>query len=125
MMLLFILSLTVPVIMIVTGIVFLLHPDQNKDGRRGYHTISARRSQHTWNYAQRYAGKIWIAAGILMFSASAVIFQLTDLPKGNLMVNLIIIQLGVWVVTVYPVERALERNFDEIGTPKSPDGKER
>lgn len=121
-------ALLIPLTMIFFGTRFLKKPPKKINSVYGYRTARSMRSQAAWDFAHRYCGKLWRVMGwtmlplslLAMLSALGQEADFTSYLGGAVAV----IQCGImFVPTLILTERALKRNFDEHGRPRSPDPK--
>lgn len=116
---LWICSLLVPVIVIITGRMMWKHYPKNINGLIGYRTTLSMRNIDTWKFANEYCGRLWYRIGILMLIFTIVIFLLFFKASFNtaFMASLILIaiQCIILVATIFPTENALKREFPEEG----------
>ena len=117
-------SLFVPLIMLVFGIVFLKKSPNKINPVYGYRSRRSMKSPEAWKFAHFLCGKIWLYAGIVMLSLT-ILAMLLVLNKSQDTIGLVgtitlYVQLAVIVLSIIPVEIALKRNFDENGNRKSP-----
>ena len=105
---------------------FIKNPPEDINDVYGYRTIRSKLTQETWDFAQRYYGKIWKYIGSIMLLltviSNMILFQmpleLTEDTAGMIILIETMIQIVVMLVCIYPVEKALKKNFDEKGKPK-------
>ena len=55
----------------------------------------------TWNFAHSYCGRLWWKIGLFM--SAGTIFAI------------MMIQCAILLISIYPVERELRKNFDKTG----------
>ena len=114
---LWICSLLVPVIVIITGRMMWKHYPKNINGLIGYRTTLSMRNIDTWKFANEYCGRLWYRIGILMLIFSIIICLLFFKASYNtaFMASLILIaiQCIILVATIFPTENALKREFPE------------
>lgn len=117
---LWICSLLVPVIVIITGRMMWKHYPKNVNGLIGYRTTLSMRNIDTWKFANEYCGRLWYRIGILMLIFSIIICLLFFKASYNtaFMASLILIaiQCIILVATIFPTENALKREFPEERT---------
>lgn len=109
-------DLLIPLAMAAGGWMFLKHPPKKVNGFYGYRTPRSAKSPEAWAFAQAYCGKLWFCAGLVLLPASA----LAHLPFihsgfgvfGWVSIILITLQGIIMVGSMWPVERALKRKFD-------------
>lgn len=119
----------IPVMMLVFGILFYKHPPKSRNGAIGYRTSRAYKSQQTWDFAQKYFAKIWKKVGMVMLPVTVIsclwALGLNESQLGMFCLVLTTAQCVVLIGSIYPVERALKKNFDEKGRSLTgDDGKE-
>ena len=112
-------TLLVPIIMLYFGRRFQKRPPKNINSLYGYRTARSMRNQETWDFAHQACGKIWFRAGAIMLPLS-LLAMLPALDRDVEAVGIWCIpvvggQLAVLVGSIFPVERALKRNFDQFG----------
>ena len=117
---LWICSLLVPVIVIITGRMMWKHCPKHINGLIGYRTTLSMRNIDTWKFANEYCGRLWYRIGILMLIFSIIICLLFFKASYNtaFMASLILIaiQCIILVATIFPTENALKREFPEEET---------
>ena len=111
--------LLIPVIMLIIGRFFLYRPPRRINHLCGYRTPRSMKNQATWDFAHKTCGRIWFRVGLVLLpvSAAAMVPSLgRDVDTVGLWCAVVtLIQVGVLVGSIVPVERALKRNFDESG----------
>lgn len=105
-----------PVLMLLFG--WMLAAPGNFVGKPnhlfGYRTKSSMRNQQTWEFANRYCGKLWMKWSIPILVVSLVIFFLLNAPE----IAITVITLGQLVpmfITIWITEQALKQEFDRQG----------
>ena len=114
-------SLLIPSIMIVFGIVFSLFSPKEINSFYGYRTTMSMINKDTWKFAHLYCGKIRIVVGAVMLILSALTVLLLRGSDDNITVIagiIIIVQTVILILSVIPVEMALRKNFDREGKRK-------
>lgn len=112
-------NLLLPVIMLVFGRLFQKKPPRQINGLYGYRTAWSMKSQETWNFAHKLCGRLWFRLGLILLPVSACAM----LPALGRSVDTVGIwccvvegvQLVVLIGSIFPVERALKRTFDDFG----------
>lgn len=118
-------DLLVPLIMIVFGRVLWKHPPGGINMVYGYRTKRSMQNEDTWKFAQGYCGRIWWKTGWIMLILSALV----HLPfrsgsqdaVGWFGAVLGTVQCIVLIVSVFPTERALKKNFGSRGERLDPE----
>ena len=113
-------NLLIPATMIGCGLLFMKKPPKKVNGWYGYRTSRSMKNQDTWDFAQRYMGKVWWKWGWIMLPPVVLVQTLTLLcPDVNAMsiwaLVLMAAELAVLMASISPVERALTQNFDKDG----------
>ena len=114
-----VMCLLVPAVMLYFGQRFLKKPPKNINGLYGYRTSRSMKNQQTWDFAHQVCGKIWFWAGAVLLPLS-LLAMLPCLGRdvetvGIWCIPVVGVQLVVMIATIFPVERALKRNFDRFG----------
>lgn len=116
----------VPLIMIGAGWMMYKHPPKAINGIIGYRTTRSSVNQQTWDFAQNYAGRLWIRWGIWMLLGSMAAFLLVSLwgqeMAGIMGTVFCLLQCAVMVASIYFVEKALKENFDKFGNRREHNG---
>ena len=115
--------LLIPLIMIVIGVIFSKRAPKNINHIYGYRTPRSMKNQNTWEFANKYCGKLWLKIGIIMFLLSLTA-MLALLPIGENAVLcctsvVITIQTITIILSIFFVEKALREKFDENGELRS------
>ena len=112
-------DLLIPGLMIGFGKEFQKNPPTEINPGYGYRTAMSSKNQDTWDFAQRYMGKVWYQAGrwLLIPSAVPLLFVLgRDVGTiGKVGMIACGVQLVVMLGSGLVVERALKKNFDKNG----------
>lgn len=115
-------DLIVPLIMIAGGRLLWKHPPTGVNMVYGYRTKRSMRNADTWQFAQVYCGRIWWKVGWLLLLLSALVqlpfCRSSQTVIGGLGVALCTVQCMVMIVSVFPTERALKKNFTDAGLRK-------
>lgn len=116
-----IMELVVPLIMIGFGICFSKNAPKEINQVFGYRTTRSMKNQETWKFAHNYSGKLWKRIGLIMTPIIVIVMLFSYGKDINYVSNfgLVItgIQIIVLIVSIFPVEVALKRNFDKDGRP--------
>ena len=114
-----IMLLVMPITMIILGTYLSNHVPEKINATFGYRTKRAMRNKDTWNFANHYGGQVWRRIGIVSLPATiaAMIFCF---GKGVNYVGcfgliIVMIQIIFLIMTVFFVESALKKYFDEKG----------
>lgn len=109
----------VPALMLLFGWIFRKHPPKSINSFYGYRTSMSMKNTDTWNFAHSYCGRIWWKIGKIMFAGTLLImlpFIEQDSETTGLWSSVIMmVQCSILLISIYPVERALRKNFDKTG----------
>ena len=112
-------DLLIPGIMVGIGTRFLKHPPGTINAWYGYRTARSMKNQETWDFAHETCGKLWVRLGKLSFLpallAAALTFGCGIETVRVVSVVVVTIQTLALIGSIFPVERALKRNFDDFG----------
>lgn len=115
-------DLLVPLTMILGGYFMWKHPPKTINGFMGYRTSRSMKNIDTWKFAQEYCGRFWWKIGwMILFPSFAVhipIYGASDDSIGLVGVILVTIQTIILTGSIFPTERALQKNFDQNGNRK-------
>lgn len=112
-------DLICPFTMIGFGKLFMNWAPQNINSAFGYRTRMSSLNLDTWKFAHKYIGKIWYITGLITLIPS-IIVMIALFGKSNDTVETVgviveAIQIVLLVVTIFPTEIALRKNFDKNG----------
>lgn len=115
----FICNLIIPIIMLFFGMKFKNNSPKNINGIYGYRTSMSMKNKETWDFAHQYCGLLWIRLGFIMLVisiiCSLIVFTFNDKVQGIIDFIVVIIQTIALIVSIFPVEKELKKNFDENG----------
>lgn len=114
-----IMDLLIPVVMIGFGSYFAKNAPREINHTFGYRTTMSMKNRDTWEFAHHYCGRLWRIIGWIMFAVS-IVAMLFATGKGINYIGaygaiLCGIQVAVLIVSIFPTENALKKNFDEFG----------
>ncbi|AEV69979.1 SdpI family protein [Acetivibrio clariflavus] len=117
--LMFFCNLLIPVIMIIVGYLMYKHPPKKINAFYGYRTSRSMKNDETWKFAHDYCGRIWIKLGFVLLIPTII----ASIPFINSAINVVgivtLVIQGVQVIvligSIFPVEAALKKNFDDNG----------
>lgn len=111
----FVCDLLTPILMIVAGNMMWKHAPKKINGAIGYRTARSMKNMETWKFAHDYCGRLWWKIGWIMLIPSLVIHvPLYHSPEnmiGTTGAILCTIQCAILILSIFPTERALKRNF--------------
>ena len=115
----FVCNLIIPIIMLFFGVKFKNHSPKNINGIYGYRTSMSMKNEETWEFAHRYCGQLWIKLGFIILIISIIFsliaFTYDDKAQGIMDLTLVTIQTIALIVSIFPVEKELKKNFDKNG----------
>ena len=108
-----------PAVMLLFGRRFQKKPPKTINSLYGYRTTRSMKNQDTWDFAHRTCGRLWFRLGLVLLPVS-LLAMLTVLGRGTTPVGMacfvvVMIQMAVLVGSLFPVERALKKTFDDFG----------
>lgn len=115
----FICNLLMPMLMLIAGYMMYKHPPKEINGIVGYRTKRSSRNLETWKFAHNYCGKLWMKLGAVLMIPT-VLVQIPFAKSGENVIGSITIaietiQLVVLIGSIFPVEKALKKEFDDNG----------
>lgn len=126
----FIMNLLIPLTMIIFGYIYDKRPPKkpkSKFAYSGYRTPMSMKNEETWEYANRFFGKLWFRFGIVLGLISIIVlFCFIRKDKDTVgFAGLIIsyVQMAVMLIPVIPTEISLRKRFDKDGNRKDKDEK--
>ncbi|MDD3223891.1 MAG: SdpI family protein [Clostridium sp.] len=119
----FINYLIVPFIMLFFGVIFRKHAPKDINAFYGYRTSMSTKNEDTWKFANEYMGRLWTKLGLIMLiisiAAIVIVYSFDNKFINTLDSILLLIQAVVLVASIFPIEKALRKNFDKNGNRKS------
>ena len=112
-------NLIIPIIMLFFGMKFKNNSPKNINGIYGYRTSMSMKNKETWEFAHQYCGHLWIRLGfvilIISIICSFIAFTCDDKVQDIIDLIVVIIQTIALIVSIFPVEKELKKNFDKNG----------
>lgn len=112
-------DLLIPAMMLLLGRRFLTKPPKTINGTYGYRTRRSMKSQAAWDFAHRTCGRLWSRLGLVMLPLSAlVMLPVLGADTGTVGLwcgTVVLVQTAVLLGSIFPVERALKKEFDQFG----------
>lgn len=106
-------------IMILCGYLMKNHAPKEINSSCGYRSKRSMKNMDTWVFANQYCGRLWIRLGLGMLVPSVLIhIPFLHSSEGVLAALCVIVesvQIGVMLGSIYFVEKALKKNFDDHG----------
>ena len=118
----FICDLIIPGVMIICGRMMWKHTPKTINGIIGYRTARSMKNIETWKFAHEHSGRLWWRIGWVMLLPSALV-HIPFYRSPNNVIGiaggvLCTIQCIALIVSVFPTESALKRNFTDEGARK-------
>lgn len=117
----FLVILLIPVTMIFIGINYRNRKNypQMVNRLRGYRTNRSMKNQDTWKFAHIYYGNLSLKLGTIILIIS-IIIMISLYGEDNSLINktgliLTFVQIIFLILPIIPTEKALKKNFDELG----------
>lgn len=90
-------------------------PPKDMNSLWGYRTSRSMNSEEAWEFAQRYAGHVWMkSGGVLAIVSLIVTLLLKETKYEDVMVFMLIYgQLGILVMVIPMTERAMRKIFKQ------------
>ena len=120
----FIMDLVAPFTMIGFGKLFMKNAPKQINSAFGYRTHMSSINRDTWEFAHKYAGKIWYICGLFSLPPT-IIVMLSTLDKsrdtiGNIGAAVEAAQMILLLAVIPATEIALRKHFDKSGRRKEP-----
>jgi len=116
-------ALLIPLTMILFGWLFMTKAPRNINFAFGYRTEMSMKNRDTWEFAHRYCGRLWLRIGLVLLPLSVVpmilVFGNNEDIVGTVGGVLTLLQIIPLIGPIFPTERALRKNFDRYGRPRS------
>ncbi|MEA4964230.1 MAG: SdpI family protein [Oscillospiraceae bacterium] len=114
-----IMALLAPGIMIGFGAYSYRHAPDQINAVFGYRTTRSMKNKDTWDFAHHECGRLWKQLGWLLapLSLAAMLFSLGKSTEyiGYFGIAVMGVQLVVMIGSIFSVESALKRTFDQNG----------
>ena len=113
-------DLIIPFTMIAFGSILKNHPPKDINGVYGYRTSRSKKNKDTWHFANTYCGSLWQKVGWIMLvgtiAAHLPLLGRSEEDAISMLVSAVtFLQCAVLIGCIFPVERALKREFDDNG----------
>lgn len=117
--LMFVCNLLLPFIMVIAGYFMYKHSPKDINGIIGYRTKLSMKNQETWDFAQKFCGKLWLKIGGIMLLLSIILqIPFKESNKNTicwLTVILETVQVIILIVSIVIAEKTLKNTFDKDG----------
>ena len=111
-----------PAIMIVFGRLFSRSAPKEINYAFGYRTSRSMKNMDTWKFAHEFLGKLWFILGFIMIPVNLIPLLLVIGSSENVIGTvgsvLCFVDLGAIIISIFPTESALKKNFDKDGNKK-------
>ena len=111
-----------PAIMIVFGRLFSRSAPKEINYAFGYRTSRSMKNMDTWKFAHEFLGKLWFILGCIMIPVNLIPLLLVIGSSENVIGTvgsvLCFVDLGAIIISIFPTESALKKNFDKDGNKK-------
>jgi len=118
----FVSNLIIPIMMLFFGIIFKNQGPKKINGFYGYRTSMSMKNKETWDFAHRCCGKLWTKLGLitlfLSIIISLIILNFDEKIQGIVVAIVVTVQTILLIVSIFPVEKELKKNFDKDGNRK-------
>lgn len=115
----FICNLLIPIIMLVAGLCMYFNPPKAINNVIGYRTARSKKNMDTWLFAHKCCGRIWSIVGAVLLVASIAVqlpYAHADEDAVGIMTLIVMgVQIALLLLSIVPVEKALDKKFDEEG----------
>lgn len=107
--------------MVICGLLFVKRPPKEINTSIGYRTIISSKNIDTWNFAHKYAGKVWIISGIITAFIACICFMIPKdiIEYEKLMIILEIFELVMLFLVIPITEIKLRKVFNKNGVRKN------
>ena len=119
-------TLILPAIMEVSGLVMMLHPPKERNAFFGYRTRRSLLSKETWDFANYYCGTLYVYLGFYVATVTLltdIIVRITQMGKTGtaaVIIAVVLIQSFCFIFPIFFVEAKLKANFDDQGNLTNP-----
>lgn len=97
-------------IFLIAGFFLFFFPPKNINGLYGYRSTFSMKNQEIWDYAQKYAGKQMMKAGLILFVLGCL-FYLISIPSELAVIFELISLLLIVILMLIFVEKHLRKLF--------------
>ena len=106
--------LWMPIVMYFCGYLLKHCADAKINGWIGYRTNRSRQSRETWEFANNYAGRLWIRWSGFLLLGTAIVTVVLYFAGANAEVwspIVMLLQVAMMILTIPVVEKALKKRF--------------
>ena len=107
----YIIACIVPLILIIAGFIQTKFPPKKINNFYGYRTIFSKSSQEAWDYANKIAGKIMLASGIILLVLYVIILAAFVDDYEDLPIVLEVTALPITIINMAIVEYLTRKKF--------------
>lgn len=109
-------NMLIPLIMVVVGFVMIKFPKKRINWFYGYRTSNAMKNQETWDFSQKYSGKMMLQFGLISLLPSIIFtlptYGMTDDEISFVSIIIMCIQMVLLIIVVLLTEIALKKKFN-------------
>ena len=106
---------SIPVAMILFGLLWKEHPPKSINVIYGYRTSMSMKNDKTWKFAHLYLAKIWFWSGIILLAFSTMFMLFFRKDYERIPGWIILIEITIMILSIIPTELALLRRFNKNG----------
>ena len=116
-------TLILPALMEISGLIMMLHPPKTRNVLFGYRTKRSLLSQETWDFANYYGGTLYVYLGFYIIAVTLmtdIILKITGAGRSiaaTAAIVLVLVQALSFIFPVFFVEAKLRSEFDAEGNP--------
>ena len=106
--------LWMPIVMYFCGYLLKHCADAKINGWIGYRTNRSRQSRETWEFANNYAGRLWIRWSGFLLLGTAIVTVVLYFAGANAEIwspIVMLLQVAMMILTIPVVEKALKKRF--------------
>lgn len=108
----------IPTLITILGLIFSKKVPKNRYGSVGYRTTRSRKSEATWEYSNKLAGKLWLILGLVTLAIAIIIRLIFGNLEQTCCIAVLVSELVIIIIPVFVIEGKLKEKFDEEGNPK-------
>ena len=104
-------SLLIPILLFLFGLLLWLSPAGKPNNSFGYRTKRSMSNQKSWNYAQKTSGLIFTIVGFLFIPITYYLVNIIQLNQGSLIIAMLSLQMLCLFLPLTYVEYMLKKRF--------------
>jgi len=98
----------------VCGLIFRFFPPGKINWFIGYRTKASMQNQETWEIANRFAARLMVQLGLMLFAVGVITFALPPTPLTGVFMGIALVIFSAFM-QFYFTEKHLRKTFDEHG----------